>query len=169
VCGSDWLLVESRPGDDERPRVSQLDVEAFILLRTELHDVGVRLVDAIVFDDSGHWWSMREMADGTTSADGVNSVTERASPIVWRGSSSSTRGAEIAAGARGSVVTEDLGYPLARSAQLAERLETQPLSVCLSSERTAMVTQRVTASCASQRSRRGAEWTAPKPRDPCRE
>jgi hypothetical protein len=26
----------------------------------------VRLVDALVFDDRGHWWSMRELADGTT-------------------------------------------------------------------------------------------------------
>ena len=66
-CGSDWVIVESRPRGGGAPRVSQLDVEAFMLLRTELHDVGVRLVDALVFDDRGHWWSLRELADGTTT------------------------------------------------------------------------------------------------------
>jgi hypothetical protein len=65
-CGTDWLIVESRPGEGTDPRISQVDVGAFVLLRSELHDVGVRLVDALVFDDRGHWWSMRELADGTT-------------------------------------------------------------------------------------------------------
>ena len=66
-CGSDWVIVESRPRGGGAPRVSQLDVEAFMLLRTELHDVGVRLVDALVFDNHGHRWSLRELADGTTT------------------------------------------------------------------------------------------------------
>jgi hypothetical protein len=67
-CGTDWLIVESRPGAEgsARPAVTRVDVEAYTLLRSELHDVGVRLVDVVVFDDCGHWWSLREMADGTT-------------------------------------------------------------------------------------------------------
>jgi hypothetical protein len=65
-CGSDWVLIESRPGGNGRPAVDSRDSEAFVLLRSELYEVGVRLLDALVFDDRGHWWSMHELADGTT-------------------------------------------------------------------------------------------------------
>lgn len=68
-CGEDWLIIDSRPVwmGDLRPSVSESDARAFLILRTELHEIGVRLLDAVVFDDAGHWWSLHELTSGTTN------------------------------------------------------------------------------------------------------
>lgn len=66
-CGADWLVTDSRtryslapvPPDND-------DVESFLVLRAELADIGVRLLDVVVFDHDGHWWSLRELAVGST-------------------------------------------------------------------------------------------------------
>lgn len=62
-CPTRWLLVESRPGwliAEARP--IEDDVDAFVVLQQHLATVEVELVDAMMFDDAGHWWSMRELA-----------------------------------------------------------------------------------------------------------
>jgi hypothetical protein len=66
-CVDRWVIVDSRlirftdPPDEG-------DVRAFLDLRSHLNDViGVDLVDAVVFDDRGHWWSMHELTSGTTA------------------------------------------------------------------------------------------------------
>ena len=66
-CADRWLIVDSRPrGFREPPH--EADAYAFLRLREHLRDViGVELVDAIVFDDEGHWWSMHELTSGTTA------------------------------------------------------------------------------------------------------
>lgn len=66
-CGTDWLITDSRTRYSCAPvPPDRDDAAAFLVLRTELADIGVRLVDVVVFDDAGHWWSMRELALGTT-------------------------------------------------------------------------------------------------------
>ena len=68
-CGADWLIVDSRPQwrNAGGVVVDEADAEAFTVVRKSLALVGVRLVDAVVFDDDGHWWSMRELTTGETS------------------------------------------------------------------------------------------------------
>ena len=62
-CPSRWLLIDSRPGWlVPHPEPTEDDVEAFIVLQQLLATIDVELVDAMVFDDACHWWSMRELA-----------------------------------------------------------------------------------------------------------
>ena len=42
-------------------------MRAFGVLRRKLSRVGVDLVDAVVFDDEGRWWSLHELTSGTTA------------------------------------------------------------------------------------------------------
>ena len=66
-CADRWVIVDSRPrwhavAPDED------DVRAFLDLRLHLRDaLGVELVDVVVFDDEGHWWSLHELTCGTTA------------------------------------------------------------------------------------------------------
>lgn len=52
-----------------------------MLVRRALEPIGVLLLDAVVFDDDGHWWSMHELTTGSTRwperrlADPLMSVT----------------------------------------------------------------------------------------------
>ena len=64
-CPKRWLIVDSRPTGIRQP-VDDGDAEAFLRLRDELGTVGLTLVDAVVFDDRWHWWSMHEETSGTT-------------------------------------------------------------------------------------------------------
>jgi hypothetical protein len=67
-CGSDWLLLDSRTrrsGSCIPP--CELDDRAFATLRGELATIGVRLLDAMVFDDRGHWWSLLERTTGSSA------------------------------------------------------------------------------------------------------
>jgi hypothetical protein len=68
-CGADWLVVDSRPRwhCEDGVIVDEGDAEAFVVVRKALDLIGVRLVDAVVFDDDCHWWSMRELTLGETS------------------------------------------------------------------------------------------------------
>lgn len=66
-CAARWLILDSRPTwMPSRPRVSEADAEAFFHLRSDLASIGVNLVDAIVFDDELHWWSLHELTSGST-------------------------------------------------------------------------------------------------------
>lgn len=66
TCGDDWLIVESRsPRSGTCLPPCDADREAFERLVQELGGVGVTLLDAVVFDDDGHWWSMRELTTGS--------------------------------------------------------------------------------------------------------
>jgi hypothetical protein len=67
-CGRDWVIVDSRPRHLRRLRrpVCVEDIDWFEDIRESLDEVGVNLVDAVVFDDACHWWSMRELAYGST-------------------------------------------------------------------------------------------------------
>ncbi len=63
-----WVIVDSRPTElPTRERVGELDAWAFGRLRHDLARSGINLVDAVVFDDRQHWWSMRELTMRTTS------------------------------------------------------------------------------------------------------
>jgi len=65
-CADRWLIVDSRPTWLSEPP-NEADARAFIELRAHLQDsIAVELVDAVVFDDDGHWWSMHELTSGTT-------------------------------------------------------------------------------------------------------
>ena len=47
--------------------MDERDAKAFLRLRQQMHALGVVLVDAMIFDDDGHWWSMHELTAGTTA------------------------------------------------------------------------------------------------------
>ncbi len=68
TCTPDWVVVDERPprwpGDDPAP--SEADVEHFMRLRHQLEVVGLRLMDAVIFDGGSRWWSMCELLTGTT-------------------------------------------------------------------------------------------------------
>ena len=65
-CTDRWLIVDSRPvGFRDAP--DEADTWAFLELRQQLASIGVKLLDAVVFDDAGHWWSMHELTSGTTA------------------------------------------------------------------------------------------------------
>jgi len=79
-CTDRWFVVDSRPAE-HAARPDEGDVEAFVLVRRALEPIGVLLLDAVVFDDDGHWWSMHELTTGSTRwperrlADPLMSVT----------------------------------------------------------------------------------------------
>lgn len=64
-CPDRWLIVDSRPRGIRDP-VDDTDAVAFLRVREDLRSIGLTLVDAVVFDDQGHWWSMHEQTCGTT-------------------------------------------------------------------------------------------------------
>jgi hypothetical protein len=65
-CADRWVIVDSRRvGLDDPP--DEGDGQAFLTLRRSLRRIGVELVDAVVFDDEGHWWSLHELTAGTTA------------------------------------------------------------------------------------------------------
>ena len=72
ACGDNWLIVDSRNVFYDPPIVDEGDIEAFVVLRRKLRTVGVHLVDAVVFDDSGHWWSLHELTTGTLTWDAID-------------------------------------------------------------------------------------------------
>lgn len=62
-----WIIVDSRPTVfDSRGRVSEADAKAFVELGRRLARSGIDLLDAVIFDDLQHWWSLRELTRGTT-------------------------------------------------------------------------------------------------------
>ena len=66
-CGGNWLITDSRTPYSVSPvPPDAVDAEAFAVLHDELADIGVRLVDVVIFDAAGHWWSGRELAGDTT-------------------------------------------------------------------------------------------------------
>lgn len=67
-CTDRWLIVDSRPlWLNEPPTVDEADARAFLTIRRRMGRLGVTVVDAVVFDDEGHWWSMHELTAGTTA------------------------------------------------------------------------------------------------------
>ena len=67
-CTDRWVIVDSRPvWLHDAPIVGEGDAEAFLAVRGHLERVGVHLLDCVVFDDAGHWWSMHELTSGTTA------------------------------------------------------------------------------------------------------
>ena len=66
-CADRWVMVESRPTWlHPAPTLTEADAEAFVRLRSRLERVGVSLLDAVVFDDLQHWWSLHELITGST-------------------------------------------------------------------------------------------------------
>ncbi len=69
TCSPVWVIVDERPtvnwGGCEPP--GEADVEQFLRLQRQLEVAGIRLVDAVIFDDRRHWWSMCELLTGSTT------------------------------------------------------------------------------------------------------
>lgn len=65
-CTERWVIVDSRLSGFRDPP-DEADAWAFLELRGHLQSVGVELLDAVVFDSEGHWWSMHELTSGTTA------------------------------------------------------------------------------------------------------
>lgn len=67
-CRDRWVVVDSKPRWLwDQPIVSEATVAAFLMVRDGLKPVGVTLLDAVVFDDQRHWWSIHELMTGTTA------------------------------------------------------------------------------------------------------
>lgn len=68
-CARHWVIVDSRPFSMRGKPIppDEADVAAFSSIRADLLTIGVDLLDALVFDDQGHWWSMHELTTGTTA------------------------------------------------------------------------------------------------------
>lgn len=70
-CADRWLVIDSRPkwmmDGDLKSSVCEDDVRAFCEVRQSMADIGVHLVDVMVFDDQRHWWSLHELTSRTTT------------------------------------------------------------------------------------------------------
>lgn len=65
-CTTRWVIVEPRPHWRHREGVmSESDAEAFLRVRRGLSMIGVTLLDAMIFDDENHWWSLHELTTGS--------------------------------------------------------------------------------------------------------
>ena len=60
-CAPNWLIVESRPCRRGDPTPTEADAAAFLAVREDVALIGVNLIDAVIFDDASHWWSMHEL------------------------------------------------------------------------------------------------------------
>lgn len=75
-CADRWVIIESRTAMwHGEGIVSEADAKAFLDLRALLSRHGIELLDAVIFDDANHWWSMHELTSAGTrwpgSADGA--------------------------------------------------------------------------------------------------
>jgi hypothetical protein len=62
-----WLIVDSRQAWKHSPIVDEGDVAAYVTLRAHLSSADVDLLDAVIFDDQFHWWSLHELTSGATT------------------------------------------------------------------------------------------------------
>lgn len=66
-CPDRWVVIDSRPRSRyPPPTVEEADIEAFEQVRLALASIAVVLLDVVVFDDEYRWWSLREIATGST-------------------------------------------------------------------------------------------------------
>jgi hypothetical protein len=66
-CPDRWVMIESRHPIDDAYEVTEGDVAAFVTLRRRMDELGVTLLDVVVFDQDRHWWSLHELTAGTTT------------------------------------------------------------------------------------------------------
>ncbi len=71
TCSPRWVFVDEREDDgcdDDEPAgiPGEADVADFLRLRAQLEVVGLTLMDAVIFDQREHWWSMCELLTGST-------------------------------------------------------------------------------------------------------
>lgn len=64
-CPDRWVMLEARHPYHDCYEVNESDAEAFLTLRRELAEVGVTLLDTVVFDQEHRWWSLHELTTGT--------------------------------------------------------------------------------------------------------
>lgn len=60
-CAPNWLIVETRQPWQRDGVPTEVDAKAFVELRATLTTVGVQLVDAVIFDDEHHCWSLHDL------------------------------------------------------------------------------------------------------------
>jgi hypothetical protein len=65
-CGTRWVVIDERTAARSGDVIDEGDVRHFLELRCALARVGVDLLDAVVFDDRGRWWSICELLTGST-------------------------------------------------------------------------------------------------------
>lgn len=65
-CGTRWLINEPRLTGRRRPPPDEGDVRAFQQLRHIVADMGVNLVDCMLWSDEFRCWSLHELTSGTT-------------------------------------------------------------------------------------------------------
>jgi len=68
-CSPIWVVIDERPLGltDPCEPPGEHDAEQYLRLQRQLEVAGITLVDAVVFDDQRHWWSMCELLTGTTA------------------------------------------------------------------------------------------------------
>jgi hypothetical protein len=60
-CAPNWLIIENRTLCREDVPPSELDQHSYVVLRSRMEEIGVNLVDAVIFDADCHWWSMHDL------------------------------------------------------------------------------------------------------------
>jgi len=66
-CPDNWVILEPRhEWLADRYEVTEDDARAFVQLRRALQENGISLLDAVIFDQEFHWWSLHELTSGTT-------------------------------------------------------------------------------------------------------
>lgn len=65
-CGTRWLINEPRLTSMGRKPPNEGDARAFQRLRRVLADIGVDLVDCMLWSDEFRCWSLHELTSGTT-------------------------------------------------------------------------------------------------------
>ncbi len=66
-CPDYWVVVEPRNAWNATScDVTKCDVDDLVMLRSSLAVFGVTLLDVVIFRDDFRWWSLHELACGTT-------------------------------------------------------------------------------------------------------
>ena len=64
-CPPNWLIIETRPDWLTALEVvpGEGDVKAFLQVRGVMAEIGVNLVDDVVFDQTNRWWSLHDFLE----------------------------------------------------------------------------------------------------------
>lgn len=66
-CPDRWVMIEPRHEWHEHYAVTEADAAAFVRLSKSCARRGVMLLDVLILNQEPRWWSMRELATGTTA------------------------------------------------------------------------------------------------------
>lgn len=66
-CPDYWVVLEPRHEWSAPYHVTEGDAQAFLSLRSSLADLGVTLLDVVIFNQEHQWWSLDELTSGSST------------------------------------------------------------------------------------------------------